>query len=324
MKLHHLGIALLAQAAMLFSPGVNAEADWPNRTVSVVLPFSAGGGTDALARIIATRMEEKLGRTFVVDNRPGAAGNVGAAYVANAKPDGYTLALHGTVIGLYPHLFPKLAYDPLKDFSAIGSVAETPVIVVTAPNSKYQTFESLIEAAKTSDRPFNYGTPGVGSPQQLAMERIASEAGIELQHIAYRGTSNALVDLIGGQLDFSVFTIAGALSQIQSNTLSVLTVIGEERSPLLPDVPAVAELGYPNLDAALNYFFLAPRGTPEAILNRANEVLLEITQEPEVIETLSAAGYQLKPSSPAEADAMVLEQYKVWGPIIQQLGLAER
>lgn len=313
--------AIAAAAVSLPAMSQSAEANWPTRPLTLVIPFPPGGGTDVLGRLLGERLQSALNQTVIIENKPGATGNVGAAHVAKATPDGYTLLMQGTVIGMYPFVFPQLGYDPLNDLDPISTVAETPNLLVVSATGPYKTYDNLLEAARKTTKPLNYGSPGTGSPQHLATELMAEQAGLKVQHIAYRGTAPALVDLVGGQTDFSVSTWSSALTFVQGGKLKALAVLAPKRSPLLPDVPAISELGIKDMDSSVRFLVLAPPKTPRTIIDRLNAATHKAVADPSFIKALNDSGYVEIPSTPEEARAMIKLEYDTWGPVVKRLGL---
>ena len=315
-------VGALAGAAAVSAPSVFAQTPWPSRPVRLVVPFPPGGGTDVLARMLAERLSPLLGQPVIIDNRPGATGNIGNELVAKAPADGYTLLMQGTIIGMFPHIFPKLNYDPLKDLTAIGMVAESPYVIVAHPDSGYRSLPDVVRAAKADpSRPLLYGTAGVGSPSHLAMEQFASQAGIKLQHVVYRGTAPALTDLVGGSVALGSYSLSGLLGLIPTGKVRVLAVMTSKRSSLLPDVPGMAEAGYPGVDSSIRFGLFAPAGTPPEIVVRIADVNRRATEDPSLREAFIKAGYEVVTSTRQQMTEMVQGEHAVWGPVVRDLGL---
>ena len=302
--------------------GALAQSAASSQPIKLVVPFPPGGGTDVLARMLAEKLRPQLNQTLVIDNRPGATGNIGNDIVAKAPPDGHTVLVQGTIIGMFPHIFSKLSYDPLKDLAGVGMVAESPNVIVVQPSSRIQTLADLVKAAKTDpNKPMNYGTAGVGSPQHLAMEQLASLSGIKLQHVNYRGTNPAVTDLLGGQTDFGAFSLSSMLPLIQSKKVRVLAVMTEKRTSLLPDVPAMAELGYKGVDSSIRFGLFVPAGTPPDVIARLAAANSKAIADPGLKESFVKAGYEVVSATPQQTDALVQREHAVWGPVVKQLGL---
>jgi tripartite-type tricarboxylate transporter receptor subunit TctC len=325
-------LAAIGRAAIIFLAAgtflASSDKSWAQRvawpaqqSIKVVVPFPPGGGTDMLARMLAEKMRVDLNQNMVMDNRPGATGNIGNDLVAKAAPDGYTILVQGTIIGMFPHIFNKLSYDPVKDLQAVGTIAESPNVIVVNPTSPFNSVAELVAAGKSRPGSLNYGTAGVGSPQHLALEQVANIAGIKLQHITYRGTAPAVTDLLANQTDLGAFSLSSVLSLIQGKKLRVLAVMSEKRTPLLADVPTLQELGFAGVDSSIRFAFFVPTGTPQPIIARLNQATQRTLNDPTIKSEFAKAGYEAVASSPEQTSAMVQKEYTTWGPIVKQLGL---
>src|SRR3546814_105232 len=260
-----------------------AESTYPNKPITIVVPFSPGGGTDALARAVGARLQEQMGTPVIVDNRPGAGGTIGAAFAANSAPDGYTLL----ILNLVPHtsykgLYKNLPFDPVKDFSALGLVGDTPYIVAVNPSVKAKTLKEFVALAKAKPNTLNYGSSGVGGVSHLSTELFLSTADIKLTHVPYKGDGPVMTDLIGGQLDVTFGNLLALLPHIRAGKLRALAVTGDERSSTMPDVPTVKESGYPDYVVVGQFGFAVPAGTPKAVVQRLNHELVEAVKSPEI------------------------------------------
>jgi len=317
--------ALLALAGLVVPPAVGAQgaaAPWPTQALKLVVPFPPGGGTDVLARMLADRLRPLLHQPVVIDNRPGATGNIGNDFVAKAPPDGHTVLVQGTIIGMFPHIFAALSYDPLRQLAAVGTIAESPNVVVVHPESPLRSLADLVKAAKADPaKPLNYGSAGVGSPQHLAMEQLAGMAGLKLQHITYRGTAPAVNDMLGRHTDFGAFSLSSMLPFIQGGKVRVLAVLTDKRTELLPDAPAMAELGYKGVDSSIRFALFVPAGTPADIVDRLAAANAAAIKDPALKDSFTKAGYDVIAATPQQTAAMVQREYNVWGPVVRQLGL---
>jgi len=314
--------ALIALGASLVPLAGMAQADFPNRNVRLVVPFPPGGGTDVLARMLGERLRPMLNQTVVIDNRPGATGNIGNDHVAKSAADGYTLLMQGTIIGMFPHIFQKLTYDPLKDLQAVGAVAESANVIVVHPASPLQTLDDFVRKAKERpDKPLNYGTAGVGSPQHLAMEQMARIAGVKLQHINYKGTAPAVNDLLANQTDLGAYSLSSMLPLLQGNKLRALAVMTEKRTALLPNVPSVAELGYRGVDSSIRFALFVPAATPADVVAKLAAANTRALADASLREAFQKAGYDIVSATGPQVAAMVQREYAVWGPIVRDLGL---
>jgi tripartite-type tricarboxylate transporter receptor subunit TctC len=319
-----LAALILACLPLAFAaaPAAAQPAAWPSQPVKLVVPFPPGGGTDVLARMLADKLRPLLNQTVVVDNRPGATGNIGNDLVAKAAPDGHTVLIQGTIIGMFPHIFAKLNYDPVRDLAAVGTVAESPNVIVVHVDSPIQSLKDLVGAAKADPaKPMNYGTAGVGSPQHLAMEQLASLAGIKLQHVNYRGTTPAVNDLLARQTEFGAYSLSSMLPLIQGRKVRVLAVMTEKRTSLLPDAPSVTELGYKGVDSSIRFALFVPAGTPQDVIGKLAAANAKAIADPGLKESFHKAGYEIVTATAAQTAAMVRREYDVWGPVVKQLGL---
>lgn len=303
-------------------PAAAQQAPWPSQPIKLVVPFPPGGGTDVLARMLADKLRPLLNQTVVIDNRPGATGNIGNDVVAKSPPDGHTVLVQGTIIGTFPHMFAKLTYDPLKDLQAVGTIAESPNVIVVNAASPFNSLQDVVNAAKADPaKPLNYGTAGIGSPQHLAMEQIASLAGIKLQHITYRGTTPAVNDLLANQTHFGAFSLSSMLPLIQGKRVRVLAVMTEKRTSLLPDSPSVADLGYKGVDSSIRFALFVPAGTPQDVVAKLAAANTKAIADPGLKESFHKAGYEIVEATPQQTAAMVQREFAVWGPVVKQLGL---
>ena len=315
-------LILILVALPLAASRALAQPAWPNRPIKLVVPFPPGGGTDVLARMVAERLRPLLGETVVIDNRPGATGNIGNDFVAKAPPDGYTVLIQGTIIGMFPHIFAKLSYDPVKDLVAVGTIAESPNVIVVNPASPFNSMQDLVKAAKADpSKMLNYGSAGVGSPQHLAMEQLARIAGIKVQHINYRGTAPAVNDLLANQTHFGAYSLSSMLPLIQGKKLRVLAVMSEKRTALVPDVPTLAELGFPGVDSSIRFALFVPFGTPPDITARLAAANGKAIADPVLKESFLKAGYEVVTATPEQTAAMVRREFTTWGPVVNDLGL---
>lgn len=317
--------ALLTLGASLVPLGALAQADaWPARPVRLVVPFPPGGGTDVLARMLADRLRPILNQTVIIDNRPGATGNIGNDHVAKSPADGYTLLMQGTIIGMFPHIFQKLTYDPLRDLQPVGAVAESPNVIVVNPASPLQTLEDLVRKARsTPDKPMNYGTAGVGSPQHLAMEQLARLAGVRLQHINYKGTTPAVSDLMANQTDFGAFSLSSMLPLLQGAKLRALAVMTEKRTALLPAVPGMADLGYRGVDSSIRFALFVPAATPADVVGKLAAATSRAQADASLRESFTKGGYEMVAANGVQVAEMVQREYTLWGPIVRELGLKQ-
>ena len=302
-------------AALLASPLRSlAEDRYPSRPISLVLPYAAGGGTDAIARVFAKTLEEALGGTIVVENRPGAAGNIATDGVSAAKPDGYTLLIgnQGPMV-VNPHLF-ELPHDPAEALDPIAMIADASLVIVVGPKQPAKTLSELVEAAKVQQ--LVYGSAGNASASHLASVLFGQTAGVEIRHVPYQGAGPAVNDLVGGHIDFMVTTIPSVVGLVQDGTLTALAVTGKERFAQLPDVPTAQEAGVDGYTASAWYGLLGPKGMPEDIRQRLATATAEVLADPAFLEKLANDG--AVPSTLVGADfAAYMDQERArWGDVV--------
>ncbi|MCA6105820.1 Bug family tripartite tricarboxylate transporter substrate binding protein [Bradyrhizobium cenepequi] len=310
--------ALAASAA--FWP---AQAqDYPNRPITLVIPFAPGGSTSIVGRGIADKMSELLGEKIVIDNRPGAGGTVGTKAVAKSDPDGYTLVLGYTgTLAIGPSLYKKAGYDPRKDFAPIGMIGNAPNSLVVHPSFPAKSVAELIAYAKQNPGKVSFGSAGAGTASHVTGEYFAHSAGISLVHVPYKGTGPALVDLIGGHIPMAFAPIPASHSNVSGGTLRALAVTSATRSGLLPDVPTIAEAGVPGFDASLYYGLAAPAGTPRPIIDKLNKVLRDALASDEVKRQLGADGTEITPGSPEDYADFIDKDEKKWAQLVKASGV---
>lgn len=311
--------SLVFAAVTAFGIPQAVAQQFPAQPVHVVVPFPPGGGTDILMRLIQDKYAAKLGQPVVIDNRPGASGNIGAGVVAKSKPDGYTLLVQATIVGIYPSVFSSLPYDPQKDFVWIGGVAESPAAIVTNPNSKYKTIADLMTEGKV--RPVNFASAGVGSPQHLATERLSKLNKVQFTHVPYKGSATAITDLLSGVLDFGTLSLSSVLPLIQEGKLRALAVASDNRSKLMPNVPTLKESGLGDVSGTVRFIIGAPTGTPDAAVQKLSSDLNAVVKDPEIQEGFAKRGYEITLATPKEVLAMVREQKELWDPLVRELKL---
>jgi tripartite-type tricarboxylate transporter receptor subunit TctC len=313
-----------AVAAILATMGavVSAAAQtYPNRPITLVVPFPPGGSTTIVGRIVAEKMSENLGQQIVVDNRGGAGGTIGSRAVSKSTPDGYTLLLGYTgTLAIGPTLYPNAGYDPRKDFAPIGLIGDAPNSLVVHPSFPAKSVQELIAYAKANPGKVNYGSAGVGTVSHVSGEYFATAAGIKLTHVPYKGTGPALADLIGGHIPMAFAPIPATHSNIAGGTLRGLAVTSAKRSSLVPDLPTVAESGIPGFEASLFYGIVAPAGTPRPIVDRLNQALRAALANDEVRKRLIADGAEITPSTPEEYGAHIDRDEKRWSTVVKASG----
>jgi tripartite-type tricarboxylate transporter receptor subunit TctC len=302
--------------------GPSFAQEYPTRPVTLIVPFPPGGSTSVMARIVAEKMGELLGQNMVVDNRPGAGGTIAAKAFTRATPDGYTLFLgYSGTIAIGPILYSNAGFDPLKDFAPVGLIGSAPAVLAVHPTFQADSVADLIRRAKEKPGSIDYGSAGVGTATHIAGELFTAMAGIKLTHVPYRGSGPVLNDLVGGHIPMSFTPIPAVHGHVQSGTLKALAVTSLKRSPLMPDVPTVAETGLPGYEAVLRYGLLAPAGTPKPIVDKLNKVLRDAIATPEVQKRLAFEGAEPLPSSPEEYAVDIARDGAKWSKVLKDAGI---
>jgi tripartite-type tricarboxylate transporter receptor subunit TctC len=290
--------------------------------VVIVVPFAAGGGNDVLARLLAQRMGAALGQQFVIENRPGAGGTLGARAVAKSPPDGYTLMVgHSGVFGIAPSLYANPGYDPRKDFAPIGLIGSYQQVLVVHPSLPVRTVADLIALAKKEPGRITYATAGIGSGSHLSTELFAAMADVKLTHVPYRGTGAMQADLAGGHVAMSITTLPSVISAVRGSLLRAVAVTDAVRSPMLPELPTVAEAGVPGYAAVIHYGMVAPGGTDRAIVNRLNAELNAALASEEVRARIADEGGDPLSGTPEQQAADIDAEETKWGALVKKLGL---
>jgi tripartite-type tricarboxylate transporter receptor subunit TctC len=305
--------------AALLAATASAQ-DFPNRPVRVIVPFSPGGAVDGPTRALAQEMGKRLGQQIVIENRPGAGATIGSEAVAKAPADGYTLLLASQTNAISATLYPRLSYQPIDDFAPISLIGREPGVLVVHPSLPVRNVQELIELARSQPGQIDYASSGNGSGQHLFAAQLFSMAGVRLIHVPYRGSGQATTDLIGGMVKVSVPGLAGMLPHIKSGRLRALAITGSQRSPQLPDVPTLAESGFPGYSAYVWLGLLAPKGTPAAIVELLNREVLAALATPEVKSYMANASIEPLGSTPAEFGAFFRAERDNWARVIQATG----
>ena len=318
---HHTfaAAALAAAAASTLAPASHA-ADYPTKPIRMIVGFAPGGGTDTTARAIANKLTDLLGQQVIIDNRPGAAGNIATELVSNANPDGYTL-LMGTIaaLAINPSLYTtKLPFDSIKDFAPIIQAVDSTNILSLHPSVAANSVKELIALAKT--KPLNYGSSGVGGTGHLAGELFNTMAGTKMSHVPYKGGGPAMIDLISGQVQLVFATAASAVPHIKSGKIKGIAVTTIKRSALMPNIPTIAESGLPRFDANNWYGLLAPAGTPRPIIMRLNTDVKKVLAMPDVKEFLFNQGLDPAPGTPEEFGAYIKSEMTKWAKVVKDSG----
>jgi len=309
-----LAVALSTVAAQSFGQS------YPNRPVRVVVPLSAGGFADVPARIIAPRLSNALGQQVFVENRAGAGGTIGTDFVAKSKPDGYTLLLSGTPHVIAPWLYKTVPYDALKDFAPIMLFASGPYVLVVNSQLPVSSVQELVAAAKAQPGKIDFASSGNGSAQHLVAELFNTMAGVQLNHVPYKGSGPAMQDLLSGQVKVSFAGVPNVISHVKAGRLRALGVTTQKRSLDLPDVPTIAEAGVPGYEATLWLGLLAPAGTPPEIVQRVYAETVKILQDPELQPSFRAAGVEASVLGPQDFGTFMRAEYEKWGKVVRDTG----
>jgi tripartite-type tricarboxylate transporter receptor subunit TctC len=314
MKLHP-AVALSVCAAVIAAP-VRAQT-YPSKPIRFVLPFPAGGPTDLLGRIMGQKLAAQLGQPVVPENRPGAGGNVGTEYGAKQAPDGYTIVLASPSLSISPSLYKKLGYDPVKDFTSISMVAQIPNVLLVHPSVPVKTLKELVALAKANPGKLNFGSGGLGTSNHLGSELFKSLAGVNMVHIPYKGSNEAMVGMMGGHVDMVVIGVPPTLPHIKAGRVRPLAVLAAERLPYLPNVPTAKEAGIPNYEVTTWYDLIVPAGTPRDIITRLNAEWVKLAGETDTQEKMRTAGFEPMSSTPEQANDFVKAEIVRWAKVIK-------
>jgi tripartite-type tricarboxylate transporter receptor subunit TctC len=302
-----------------------AQTNYPDRAITLIVPYAAGGGNDVVARAVAEPMSKSLGQTLVIENRGGGGGSIGTRMVAKAAPDGYTLGLGGTgTLAIDPTLYPNVGYDPRKDFAPVGLIATTPLIVLVNQSVPAHNVQELIALAKAQPGKLNYASAGIGTGIHLGTVLFAETAGITLTHIPYKGSGPALTDLLGGHVQIFFSSLPPAIGLVKDGRLRALGVTSLKRSASVPDVPTVAEQGLPGFEAVLHYGIVAPAGTPQPIIDKLSASLRAALRDSKVHDHLATEGAEPLPTSPAEYAADIDREETKWSALVKKSGASAK
>lgn len=298
------------------------EAGWPTRPLRVIVSWAAGGATDTVARSVTRQMSEFLGQPIIVDNRPGAAGLIGTELVAAAEPDGYTLLIYVDGNGMMPVSFKNIRHDPVKSFAPISILGRGSMVLIVHPSFPATTLAEFIAYGKAHSQEMQFATPGRSTPQHLAFERLRAQAGFAATHVPYKGGAQAIVDVVGGQVKIGLLGMASALPHIRAGRLKALAITGHERSPLLPDVPTVAEAALPGFEMVQWQGLVAPAGTPAAVLAQLHAAALKAMKTPDVVDKLATIGMDHATStSPREFAQFIARETARWPALFKAAGI---
>lgn len=314
--------AACATAIATLAPAARAQSQWPDKLIKLTVAFPPGGPTDTAARIVAQRLTERLGQTIVIDNRPGASGSVGTAAFIKSQPDGYSLSMFGMPALLAPMLFNNNLYDVRKDFLPVATVYDLPMAIVINPRElpDVTNLQQLIEHARKAKPALNYTSSGTGSFGHLSMEQLKDLGGFDMQHVPYRGSAPAVTDLLGGQVDSMFDNTPSALPHVQAGKLRAIAITSAQRSPLLPDVPTLAESGYAGFDVQSWFGLAAPTGTPRAVVEQINAALNKVLAQPEVRSRLQELAATPEGGSPDKMRSFAASEIKRWREVVKESG----
>jgi tripartite-type tricarboxylate transporter receptor subunit TctC len=315
---------VLAIASLMASPLVGAQSaaqSFPNKPIRFVVPFPPGGGNDILARALAPKMSEILGQQVVIDNRAGAGGNIGADFVAKSPPDGYTIVIASNQVTMNPWIYSKLPFDIAKDFSPIAQIASVPMLLAINPEVPAKNLKEFIALAKAKPGSLNYSTPGLGTPQHIAFEVFNFDAGVKVTHVPYKGTSPSIVDLIGGQVQATIGTMASLEQHVKSGKVRAIAVSTPQRSPAMPDIPTIEEGGLKGYNVPLWYSVLAPANTPKEIVSKISASIRDALRDPQTKAQLERQGFVESYLDPAQMTALIKQDLTYWQKAIHNIGL---
>jgi len=313
--------AVIAAAGVLAAAhagGTGAQAAFPEKPVRMIVSFAAGGPNDFIARVISQKLSDHWGPPVIVDNRPGAGGNIGTEVAAKASPDGYTLTLVSTAFVVNPSLYRKVGYDAFKDFSPVTLAAVSPLIFVAHPSLPAKNIREVVQLAKKT--PLNYASPGAGTTGHLGGEMLNAMAGIKILHIPYKGAGPATADLLGGQVKFGLTALPPAVPHVKSGRLTAIAVTTLKRVTILSDVPTVSESGYPGYQVDNMYGILAPAGTPKAVINKLHADIVRVLGMPEVKDRLLAQGFEPLGNTPEEFGRYLKSEAIKWAKVVKESG----
>jgi tripartite-type tricarboxylate transporter receptor subunit TctC len=319
---HNVPFPVAVAASLLAALAAPAAAqDYPSRSITLIVPYAAGGGNDLMARTAAEKMSKTLGQQIVIENRGGAGGSIATRQIAKAEPDGYTLGLGGTgTLAINPTLYANVGYDPRKDFTPIGLIATSALVVCVHPSLPVRSIPDLIALAKKEPGKLNYASAGAGSGIHLGTEFFATMAGIKLTHIPYKGSSPALTDLVGGHVAIYFSSLPPAVGLVKEGKVRALAVTSVKRSPILPDLPTVAEAALPGYEAVLHYGIVAPAGTPRAIIDKLSAALRAAVMSEDLKSRLADDGAEPLPSTPEDYAADIDREETKWSAIVKTSG----
>ena len=312
---------IVAALALALTCGEAAAQKWPEKTVRIVTPFAPGGGTDVFARLLAQRLSESYGQQFIVENRPGAGSTLGTEYVAKSAPDGYTLLMTSASYSFNPGLYPKLRYDPIRDFAAVSQVVRVPHVIVVLPSFPAKNLQEFVKIAKARPGDVLYASSGAGSAMHLAGALFATVTGTKLTHVPYKGGAATVAAVMGGEATTAFNTLETVIGQLRAKRLRALAVSTRERAPTLPDVPTAMESGVKDYEAIGWFGLLAPAGTPQALIEQLSGEISKTMASPAMRERATQEGATPIGNTPAEFDRFLKTEIAKWTRIIRDAGI---
>ena len=317
--MHRHTAALFSLVAVLAALPVQAQTPaYPSRPITILVPFTPGTGMDMIARTVGPKLSERLGQPVVVENKPGASGNIGAELVARAAPDGYTVMIGANTMLIAASLYKNVPFDPLKDFAPVSQAAYGTLMLVTNTKSGIESVQDLIAKSKAKPGSFTYASPGVGTPHHMSMELMKDLVGIDLLHVPYKGTAGAITDTLSGQISVMFMPIHVAMPHVKSGRLKALAVGSAKRNASAPDVPTLTELGIKGADVDMWYPVMLPKGTPAPIVAKLNAEIRAILAMPDVKASLNGQGMDATSSSPEELQALMQRDFARWAAVIKK------
>lgn len=315
------GLKLLATATLALAGMAHAQSSFPSKPINIIVPFSAGGTTDILARIVGQYLGTELGQPIIIDNKPGAGGNIGGQQAARSPADGYTLFM-GTVgtHAINQSLYKKMPYDPIKDFAPLSRVATVPNLLVAHPSRPYKTVKELIAYAKAHPGEVTYGSPGSGASPHVSGALFQSMTKAELTHVPYKGSAPAVSDLLGNQIAIMFDNMPSAIQHVRSGKLRPIAVTTAKRSPELPDVPTIAEAGVPGYEATSWFGLWVPAKTPADVQQKLYTALTKVLKDPAVVKKIADQGGEVVIDTPAQFDAFIKAEAAKWGKVVKESG----
>nr|WP_216272141.1 tripartite tricarboxylate transporter substrate binding protein [Polynucleobacter sp. AM-25C3] len=305
-------------AALLTVATPQAQTNYPNKPITVVVPYGAGGSADSRSRQLAQKMSVILKQPFVIDNKPGAGGNIGTEFVARSTPDGYTIGMGNFApMAVNKTLFGNLRYDPETDLIPIILIEKGPLVLVVNPNSPYKTIQDIVTAAKAKPGTLTFSSGGIGGSHQLSAELFMQNAGIQMIHVPYKSGSAGLTDLMGGNVDMMFDQMYSAVPSIRADKLRPIAITSKKRSPLFPNVPSFAELGYPKVEVLNWQGFIAPAGTPKPIIDTLNKAANEALKDPQLRELMLSQGNEIGGGTPADFAALIKSEAAKWSAVVR-------